>query len=630
MAVFNAYVQELGIFNDVTDYNQKIEDKNGNIEDLNAALEKDVDAGTADNIGEVSKNNANVQVSQDVLNVLDSYNELTAQHQELLNEAAALEAHAGKKAALGSDAYDAYLNAVEAYNEKVDGFNADVEAYNAAVEAYNAAVEAYNQAQEKLPDGSTTGNGYATGEADWGNIQITQKDWWGNETNKTLNHIHVKYDAAASKDKNSDGSYSENVTGYDVTGVYANEKKAQTNPDGYGVTYDNDGPTGSALPAEELMYKDETYNEFGANTFGGNVRIDPEKGTVSFYVTLKDDEGKLHDINVDLNSGSTYAEGSYYKAETGIDRRTGELIFTDTLASYCDSEGNQLERKQIDGEWYYNISGQSVYVISALTCEGTSASGGKINISNISGLDLVLNLQTMIEIHQAENAEKINYVGFEKGKTAQIDAPDPVEEPGEFDNPMTEPKAPDPITPVENPGEFTEPEPELNLPKGPDPVQDPGEFTEKEPELNLPKGPDPVQDPGEFTEKEPELNLPKGPDPVQDPGEFTEKEPEAPKPTGRLDHVELLEKLDKKIIIEFNDPVNPPVDPIDPVDPVDPPVDPVDPPAVTDGEIEIPDEEVPLAAVPKTGDISALWMALSGLSASGFFFLGKKRKDDEE
>ena len=46
-------------------------------------------------------------------------------------------------------------------------------------------------------------------------------------------------------------------------------------------------------------------------------------------------------------------------------------------------------------------------------------------------------------------------------------------------------------------------------------------------------------------------------------------------------------------------------------------------------EIEIPDEEVPLAAAPKTGDISALWMALSGLSASGFFFLGRKRKDEE-
>ena len=610
LAIFNAYMQELGIFEDVSDYNQQIADKNSDIADLNAALDKDVDAGTADNIGEVSKNNENVQVSQDVLNVLGSYDELTAQHQALQDEAAALEAHAGKNADLGSDAYAAYLAAVEAYNEKVTDFNANVEAYNAAVEAYNDAVDTYNKTQENLPNDSTTGNGYATGEADWGNIQITQKDRWGNETNKTLNHIHVKYDAAASKDVDSNGNYSENVTGYDVTGVYANEHKAQTNPNSYGVTYDNDGPTGSSKPAEENMYKDAANNEFGANTFGGSVRIDPVKGTVSFYVTLEDDEGNTHDINVDLNSGSTYAEGSYYKAETSIDRRTGEIIFTDTLGAYRDSNGQELERKQIDGEWYYNISGKSVYVISALTCEGTSASGSKINIGNISGLDLVLNLQTMIEIHQAENAEKINYVGFEMGKTAQIDAPDPVKDPGQFNDTLPEPIEPDPI----------------------DPVKDPGLFTEEAPELDLPEGPKPVENPGEFDETKPELDLPEGPKPVENPGDFTEKKPEAPQPAGRLEHLDILEQLKEKIIIEIDDIIDPIIPPVDPVDPVNPPVEPIDPPAVptvVDGEIEIPDEEVPLAAAPKTGDISALWMALSGLSASGFFFLGRKRKDEE-
>ena len=45
--------------------------------------------------------------------------------------------------------------------------------------------------------------------------------------------------------------------------------------------------------------------------------------------------------------------------------------------------------------------------------------------------------------------------------------------------------------------------------------------------------------------------------------------------------------------------------------------------------IEIPDEEVPLAAAPKTGDISSLWAALSSFSAAGFFLLGRKRKDEE-
>lgn len=44
-----------------------------------------------------------------------------------------------------------------------------------------------------------------------------------------------------------------------------------------------------------------------------------------------------------------------------------------------------------------------------------------------------------------------------------------------------------------------------------------------------------------------------------------------------------------------------------------------------DGLIDIFDEDVPLADVPKTGDISALWMALSSLSAGGLLLL-KKRK----
>ena len=53
-------------------------------------------------------------------------------------------------------------------------------------------------------------------------------------------------------------------------------------------------------------------------------------------------------------------------------------------------------------------------------------------------------------------------------------------------------------------------------------------------------------------------------------------------------------------------------------------------PVVVNEEIEIPDEEVPLADAPKTGDISALWIALSSASAAGMILLGKKREDEEE
>ena len=49
---------------------------------------------------------------------------------------------------------------------------------------------------------------------------------------------------------------------------------------------------------------------------------------------------------------------------------------------------------------------------------------------------------------------------------------------------------------------------------------------------------------------------------------------------------------------------------------------------VQGGEIDIFDEEVPLADVPRTGDVSALWLALSGLASGGLVLLGRKRKED--
>ena len=77
--------------------------------------------------------------------------------------------------------------------------------------------------------------------------------------------------------------------------------------------------------------------------------------------------------------------------------------------------------------------------------------------------------------------------------------------------------------------------------------------------------------------------------------------------------------------------------------PVDPPVNPpVNPPAPQpqpqpqeeypvmmlndDGLVTIDDGAVPLADVPRTGDISLLWMAMSSLAAGGLILVNKKRK----
>ena len=85
-------------------------------------------------------------------------------------------------------------------------------------------------------------------------------------------------------------------------------------------------------------------------------------------------------------------------------------------------------------------------------------------------------------------------------------------------------------------------------------------------------------------------------------------------------------------------PDNTPTDPVDPVDPVIPdeptPETPVDPEIpeepVPEAPVEIPDE-TPLADVPKTGDISALWYGLTLLSGGGLLglFTGRKGKEEQ-
>ena len=608
----DAVAKEETVYEEVLDYNKGIEEKNGNIETANKALENDVDAEAVENIDAVGDINKNVNVDAGVLEILNGYKDLADQESKLLETAAALDADERRNSALGSDEYAAYVAEVEAYNIAVDTHNQNVQAYNNAVTAYNTAVQDFNDKQEASTE-SSTGNGYAEGDADWGNIQITGKDWYGNEYTKTLGHIHVKYQAAASQDKTigSDGkpSYSESVTGYEVVGVYPNQERAKKNPNNYGVTYDNDGPGGNHAAGVENMYKDETYDEFGANTFGGSVAIQPDKGTVSFYVTLKDEDGNIHDITVNLNDASTYAEGSYYKAETGIDKQ-GNLIFTDTLSYYHDSNGNPLEREKIGGEWYYNISGKSVFVISALTCEGTSpnGSGTKINIGNISGLDLVLNLQTMIEVHQSQNAKKLTYTGFELGKTAYADKREHKtyeELKGEFSYDPYDPQWYEPVTytptvytPVEFDAEnFT-----------------PTEYKEK---------PFVYEDyqPTEYQRKKYEPRDYTGP---ADPGHK-----DAPTETQKLNHVDKMQKLDELLYFVEETPPAPVPIVLDDEYPIPDPTPVVVRKVALKNKMIIEDEKIPLAKAPKTGDLSGIWAVISGLSLGGMTMLNRKRKEEE-
>jgi len=544
--------KEKEILEDVNKYNQEVAEKNGLIEQANAAMKENIDVGVASDLEDVGALNDNVVVEEDIMEILRSFDAL-AQEQLILNEAGEnLANHPGKGAELGSDAYAAYLKAVEEHNALVDVFNEKIAAYNAAVDIYNVAVEDYNQ---KKTDDSSSSTGIGTtssdAEADWGNIKID---------NVNIGHIDVKYNAAASMDVtvttdangNETTQYSETVTEYEVTGVYSSESAAATNPNRYGVSYQES--------ASSTTVKTQTMNPYGGYEFHAGdvngIRLDPATGKISFYATLESD-GKKEDITVNLDANSVYAKGSYYKVSNG--GHLGDYRFGEDL-------DQKLEIVTIDGERYYDISGHSVYVISSLTCDGMSEShGGGYWWSGSSsqsttltpwGLDLVLNLQTMIENHQAQSAKKIGYKAFELEKYKAADEQN-LSDPGEA-----------PQAPTFNPGELT-----------------------------------PVNDPG----KRPDA-------PTYDPGEFDREKPDEAIKVERLEHIDPLQKLNEKLIILFDDPTVPVL---------------LNDDFVVDFEIEIPDEEVPLAAAPETGDISSLWGILSGFSAAGMFLLGRKRKEEE-
>ena len=668
-----AVATEEKIYVEVTDYNNGILEDNEDINGLNDALENDLHADLVGSIEEVGKINENVTVDDSILETLNGYSGLADQLKALEEAAAALEAHAGKDAALGSEEYAAYLAEVEAYNEAVTKFNADAEAYNAAVEAYNAAVDTYNQEKMENPDSdSSTSAGTQQGSADidWGNVGFNGN--FDNIREDHLTHIDVKYNAAASKDvtvqTDADGNetttYSDSVNQYTVTGVFtdkatADEESGKRNPS-YGLSYSNDDWQTTETQA---LKKDGSYDEFGNTSWNHTgENLDPVTGQVSFYVTLTDKNGN-HGITVNMDAGSVYAEGSYYRAEDD-----------DFLKNYVGKDGKKLETVIIDGVEYYDVSGESVFLISALTCDGMTKSGRGDNIKlTAHGLDLILNLQTMIEIHQSENAQKISYLTYEFGKTAQAikiehktyeeinveftypeftrtDYERTKYERNEFTYPDfvgteyegTEFTYPDFQRTEYERNEFTYPDFEGTEYEGTEFTYPDFQRTEYERnEFTYPDFEGTEYEGNEFTYPDferteydrndfvtPDYDGPGDPDEVTPPDAVIE--------TERLEHAEKLEKLEELLHATWT-PDEPDPDPIpdptpDPKPEPDPDPTPDPEPTVIDVEepvVTIIDEPVPLAKAPKTGDLSGLWAVLSSLSLGGMGLLNRKRKEEE-
>ena len=555
------YEKELEIWEEVEDYNGDVEDYNDAVAGWNEDLEdaKEVGADVKDSIDNVGDNNAGVvvkdangeDITDQILDTLARQDTLLAKVNEQDNIMKAL-ATAAQQNGLGSQEYAAYLKAVEDYNDAVEAYNEGIENYNDAVAKYNAAVDTYNNT---VRTESSTGSATGSTTVDWGDIRIE---------NHKFDHIDVKYQAASSKDL-VDGKLTDTLTKYTVTGVYRDEASSK-NQDGtpstdYDLSFDNDGPGTEYGTGYQELDRDNTNHEFGSNHGGsgwgngwwgngwwGNPgdsdssetsdyttpSLDPATGTVSFYVTLEDDNGKTYGLTVNLDATSVYAQGSYYKP---VDDTEANL-----LAQYFGGKQNMIDTDGDGNKDSYDISDKSVFVISTMTCDGMTS------FNSPWGLDLVLNLQTMVNEFKNDAADKISYLNYEEKAPAFAELPD---DPSE--NPPTDlngvPLPGKPVLPSGNVGGLVNnlpdrPDDYTRVPfdpngEGPD-LEDVPEWDREHPgDFNLkpvdpPKAPDKVEDPGDAPE---------------DPGEFTEEAPEAPDYLVKLmERADTLDTLDKKII----------------------------------------------------------------------------------
>ena len=434
------WVIESGIYDDVVAYNKGIEDSNKDIETKNndiaaknEALKDDILSGTVTDASENDKaitDNVNTAktVNKSVLEALTEYATIQTEKKALVALKAEIEAYTGK---IGDSDYDAYLEKVKQYNAAVDEYNKKITAYNAAVTTYNAAVNDYN-ANKDTTDSSNIGS--ETGTADWGNIN-------GYET---LSHIDVKYSAASTKTvetvTDEDGNiisteYTDTVTGDTVTGVYPT---SDTTSSKFGVKYFSNG-------TERIASLSKKNDEFSSNSH--SLSFNGNSDTISFYMVVQDSEGKQTGLVVNLDPTSVYPEGTFYRGSNYLN-----------LADYRDSKGNKIPTVTIDGETYYNISGMSIFVVSAMTCDafGWSKNPWKPSgqaAGRADGLDLVLSLQTLFDIHKAASEKTLAFLSLE-GKLKANDTLD--DEPTFTQTPPTEvpePTAPTAPTEVKNPGD---------------------------------------------------------------------------------------------------------------------------------------------------------------------------------
>lgn len=410
----DAYAQAVANYNTAVDnfnaqpsedLNKEIDQYNKVAEEKNQALKDGIQSDTADRAED------NLTVLDDAKNkgvVLEDgfVKGLKAQHSKVTAKKSEMETL--KAAMNGLSPEDAgYQDAVEAYNKAVKEYNAEVKTYAGQVDTYNKAVQSWNADREEITD-STESQGTEKGEADWGNIK-------GQDN---LDHVDVRFDGAktqtATKDENGNVSYSEALQGYKVTGVYTD--KDQVGTKNFGVNYTQES---NRYPQGIIdMEKNNTIDGGEFRDPDQREHLDAESLKLTFWITVENDEGKTETLSVSLDQNDVYSEGTYYKVADEPD-----------IKNYKNEKGETIPTKIIDGVEYYDLSGQSVFVVSAMTCgsfdwdknKGHREGGfgghwvpGEGYTGDADGLDLILSTQTIVDIHKKDAASTLQYFTKER------------------------------------------------------------------------------------------------------------------------------------------------------------------------------------------------------------------------
>ena len=620
--------RENAILQEVKDYNNQVTEYNNQMNAANDALRENIDVGVKEDLEDLGPINDAMNEQADaelqaILAVLGSYDTRKA---ALDTAAQALEDHSGKNADLGSAEYAAYLEAVEIFNHDVDEFNDWVKnTYNQAVTDYNAKVDTFNNGLTDEEGESSFEQ--ATGTANWYNFA---------DKNFVFKHIDVRYEAAVVKDKYVDDqgneTYSDSTSGYEILGVYYDQAAMEENPNQFGVRYvDTNKDT-----IDYTMMKDNEHDEFCTDetiNYGyGYVTVNRSNANankdtvVTFYAKLKDSKGEIKYISVEMDKNSVYAENSYFKYDAA-----------DALDDIVIN-GKSLQPVEIGDERYYDVSGLPVFLVSALTCDGYDEdyppAHGHYYGSYMGGLDLVLNLETMIEIHQSERAQKLGFKGYELEKYKTFRTPTNPEEITTPENDLVKPTLTEMSAPVRTPGAAYDPgelnQQPLEAPKTVATLAEVNKLqriVEKKVVISYAdvEKVTPIK-PLEEAKKVETLELVKLDGLVEEVGSVETKDSVNYQmyigTLGTLDKVDYAKHMDLR-----TKPVVPPVNPNPNPNPQPNPVMPLN----DGGLVTIDDGAVPLADVPKTGDASVVFGAMSAFSGFGLALMqlfGRKKKEE--